>query len=56
MYNMKNKVGFIKRCDNYNKKIEEVYAFVGVNTALYPLVSMLIKMNKKNVEIKTKDK
>lgn len=55
MSDMKNKVGFIKRCDNYNKKLEEIYAFVGVNTALYPLVAMLIKMNKINMKRKDKE-
>ena len=54
--NMKNHIGFLYVHDahNYNIK-EEICAFVGINTPLFPLVSMLIKMNKINMKRKEKE-
>lgn len=56
MRNMKNHIGFlyIHDCHNYNNK-EKICAVIGVNTPLFPFVSMLIAMNKTNMRRKIKN-
>lgn len=52
---MKNHIGFlnIHSMHDYNIK-EKICAVVGINTPLFPFVSMLIKMN--SINMKRKDK
>lgn len=56
MRNMKNHIGFLNVHDIHDHNIkEEICAFVGINTPLFPFVSMLIKMNKINMKRKDKN-
>lgn len=48
--NMKNKVGFLTNYDGKTK--EQLCVTIGVNTPLFPFVSMLIKMNRINFKKK----
>lgn len=56
MKKLKNHIGFLNVSDgkNYDVK-EEICAFIGINAPLFPLVSMLIKMNKINMKRKGKE-
>lgn len=56
MRNMKNHIGFlyVHDCYDYNNK-EKIGAVIGVNTPLFPFVSMLIEMNKINMRRKIKN-
>lgn len=52
--NMKNYIGFLNVHDGHNYNIKEkICAVVGINTPLFPFVSMLIKMN--SINMKRKD-
>lgn len=56
MRNMKNHIGFlhVHDCRDYNSK-EKICAVIGVNTPLFPFVSMLIAMNRTNMRRKIKN-
>ncbi len=49
---MKNHTGFL--CERIGENKKQFCAFIGINSPLFPFVSLLIKMNVKNFRRKGK--